>query len=60
MRKNTDFYLQEMTESLNQMEEFRISSRIRADRETEKLHIGILKKLDSVEHAVKEAMLGIA
>jgi hypothetical protein len=44
---------------MKQIEEFRNISKIDADRETEKLHLGLIKKLKTVENAVKEAMFGI-
>jgi hypothetical protein len=59
MERVNNFCLREMTDSLKQIEEFRNNSKIDADRETEKLHLGLIKKLKNIETVVKEAMFGI-
>jgi hypothetical protein len=52
--------LQEMSETLKQIGEMRSSCGLKDDSETKRLHAELLKRLESVDDAIRDAMLGIS
>ena len=57
MEKKTDFDLRDILIYLKEMEKIRVTSNIQIDSKTRKLHAKMIKKLDSVNKAVKEFKL---
>ena len=57
MEEKTDFNLKDIVNYLQKIEKIRIDSKIQIDSKTKNLHAKLLRKLDSVNKAVKEVKL---
>ena len=51
--------LQEMSNSLKQVEKFRASHRIKADARTKRRRIQMMEKLRTMETAIEQSLMGI-
>jgi hypothetical protein len=59
MEENIVRGLQEMGDSMKRVDSFRVSHKIKADSNTKRLQIELLKKLRSMDITIEQSLMGL-